>query len=84
MDHSDFPVPADIGIVIPPHLRQDRFCDGFRHALTGGQLNRLEHLRLSFREGYRAARLYLRELRRRQGILAFPLAGRIRFRSRFH
>lgn len=84
MSHNHYPLPADVGITIPSHLREDRFCNGFRHALKGGQLDRREYLRLSFREGYRAAKLYLREVRRCQGVLAFPLAGRIRFRSHLH
>ncbi len=74
------PTPADIGLRIPPHLMTERFCHGFHHALTGGQINRVEQLRLSFREGYRAGKLYLKELRRSRGIVEFPLVGKIRMR----
>lgn len=74
-----YPEPHDLGIVIPSHLRTDRFCEGFRHALEGGQITEVKQLRLSFREGYRAAKLYLRDLRRETGVVNFPVQGRIRF-----
>ena len=73
-----YPSPEEAGIRVPPHLEQERFCAGFRHGLEGGQLNRVEYLRLSFREGFRAAKLYLREVRRRQGILEMPLRWKVR------
>jgi hypothetical protein len=76
---STYPTPQDVGIKIPPHLRADRFCNGFEHALKGGQITEAKQLRLSFREGYRAAKLYLRDLRRSMGIANFPVQGRIRF-----
>ncbi len=75
------PEPQELGIRIPRTLIKDRFRSGFRHALQGGQLNRVEYLRLSFREGYRAGKLYLRDLRRAQGIVNFPLQGKMRFRA---
>ena len=78
-----YPEPQDIGIPIPRTLIKDRFRSGFRHALKGGQLNRVEYFRLSFREGFRAGKLYLRELRRSQGIVNFPLQGKMRFRATF-
>jgi hypothetical protein len=81
--HSTYiPTPDDIGLRIPPHLMKDRFRSGFHHALTGGQINKAEQLRLSFREGYRAGKLYLKELRRSSGIVEFPLMGKIRMRVR--
>jgi hypothetical protein len=76
-----YPTPQEIGLHIPRTLRQDRFCRGFDHALRGGQLDRAECFRLSFRMGYRAAKFYLREVRRRRGILEFPLRTRVRMRS---
>lgn len=75
-----YPEPKDLGIRIPRTLIKDRFRSGFRHALTGGKLNRVEYFRLSFREGFRAGKLYLRELRRAQGIVNFPVQGKMRFR----
>ncbi len=78
-----YPEPADVGIQIPPHLVPDRFRCGFLHALKGGQLTQVEQMRLSFREGFRAGKLYLRALRRAQGIVTFPIQGRIRVRARY-
>jgi hypothetical protein len=77
-----YPTPQEIGIRIPADLLPDRFCAGFQHALSGGQIDRAEHLRRSFRAGYRAAKLYLRAYRRQRGILEFP--ARWRFRSKAH
>lgn len=76
-----YPKPQDVGVTIPQHLIEARFRDGFRHALAGRQITRVEHLRLSFREGYRAGKLYLRDLRRAQGVVDFPLQGRLRFKA---
>jgi len=75
------PVPQEIGVRVPAHLKGDRFRAGFEHGLEGGQLNKVEYMRLSFREGYRAAKLYLREVRRQQGILEFPMRGKIQIRA---
>lgn len=75
------PTPEDAGVKIPPDLREDRFCAGFEHALKGGQLSSAECLRRSFRLGYRAAKLYLRELHKQQGILSFPIQGRLKIRA---
>ena len=75
-----YPNPQDVGIKIPPNLQQARYCAGFRHGLKGGQLNRIEYMKQSFREGYRASKLYLRELRRSRGILDFPARWRLRMR----
>jgi hypothetical protein len=77
MDYS-YPKPGDVGIRIPPTLQPERFCAGFEHGLKGGQLDRIEYMKLSFREGFRASRMYLRELRRSRGILQFPARWRIR------
>jgi hypothetical protein len=76
-----YPTPRELGIRVPPPLREERFNRGFRHALHGGQLNRVEYFRRSFRLGFRTAKLYLRDLRRRQGIVEFPLRARVRLRT---
>ena len=75
-----YPQPQDVGIKIPKNLKQDRYCAGFEHGLKGGQLDRVECMKQSFREGFRASRLYLRELRRSRGILQFPTRWRARMR----
>jgi hypothetical protein len=56
----------------------DRFSAGFDHGLKGGQLDHIEYFRRSFRLGFRAAKLYLREVRRQQGVLQFPARYRLR------
>ena len=76
-----YPDPQEVGVRIPPHLLSARFRAGFQHALEGGQLNKVEYFRLSFREGFRVAKLYLRHARRARGILDFPLRGRIRLKA---
>lgn len=76
-----YPKPQDVGVKIPVYLEPERFCAGFEHALKGGQLHSdVKNLRLSFREGYRAAKIYLKGLRRRQGLVEFPVRGRIKLR----
>lgn len=76
MEYS-YPTPREAGIRIPSYVMEDRFCAGFRHGLQGGHLNKVAYMRLSFREGYRAAKLYLRALRRSRGILEFPARWRV-------
>jgi hypothetical protein len=76
-----YPAPAEAGIAIPPHLLADRFAAGFNHGLKGGQLDHVEYFRRSFRLGFRAAKLYLREARRQQGVLEFPARYRVRLRT---
>jgi hypothetical protein len=76
-----YPSPQEAGIRIPCHVKKDRFCAGFRHGLDGGQLDRVEYMKLSFREGFRASKLYLRVLRRSQGILEFPARWKVRMRA---
>jgi hypothetical protein len=74
----EYPTPASLGIAIPAPLVRDAFDAGFLHALKGGKLDRPEFLRLSFRMGFRAAKLHLRAVRRARGVLEFPLRCRMR------
>jgi len=76
-----YPTPEDIGLKIPSTLRRERFRKGFDHALRGGHLDQVEYFRLSFRLGFRSAKLYLREVRRSRGILEFPLPRRWRLKT---
>ena len=76
-----YPTPKQAGIRIPSHLIKDRFCAGFQHGLKGGQLHEVEYLRLSFREGFRAAKLYLRQVRRSRGVVEFPVRWRVRTKA---
>ena len=73
-----YPNPKELGFKIPPTLRTERFVRGFDHALRGGHLDNADYFRLSFRLGYRSAKLYLREVHRRRGILDFPMRARFR------
>ncbi|MDH5219488.1 MAG: hypothetical protein OEX19_17410, partial [Gammaproteobacteria bacterium] len=79
-----YPTAREVGINIPGHLRPNRFEAGFLHALQGHHLRKAEHLRLSFREGFRAAKLYLRWLRKTQGIIEFPMKARVKFKTIVH
>ena len=78
---NTYPSPRDIGLKIPADLRENRFYAGFEHALKGGHLTEAEYFRRSFRLGFRAAKRYLREVRRHRGILDFPIRARIRLRA---
>ena len=75
-----YPTPYDLGVRILNLLQPKCFCAGFKHGLQGGKLNHPKFFRRSFRLGFRCAMLYLRQLRRQQGIIEFPFQGRIRFR----
>jgi citrate lyase alpha subunit len=72
---------AGIEVAVPPSLLKDRFAAGFAHAMRGGQLNKIEYFKLSFREGFRAAKLQMRAMRRNQGIIDFPLQGRVKMKT---
>lgn len=78
-----YPEPKDVGVEVPPHLIEARFRSGFLHALKGGQITCAEQLRQSFRFGFRAGKLLCRDLRRRNGVVSFPMQGRVRIRARF-
>ena len=78
---AHYPKPRDLGLKIPATLIEERFNAGFDHALKGGHLTHIEYFRRSFRLGFRSAKLYLREVRRRRGIVEFPLRGRVRLRA---
>lgn len=73
-----YPTPQEVGISVPPYLIESRFRNGFQHALRGAQITRREQLRLSYREGYRAGKLYLRKLRRARGIIEFPFKAQLK------
>ena len=72
---------AETAITVPPSLWKDRYQAGFAHAMRGGQLDKIEYFKLSFREGFRAARLQMRAMRRKQGVIDFPLQGRMRIKA---
>lgn len=74
MKHA-YPEPEDVGIKIPLYLLKEKFRKGFSHALQGRQLKFCEHLKLSFREGYRAGKLFLNQVRQQSNIIEFPFKG---------
>ncbi len=78
---ASYPTPRKIGLNIPADFIEGRFNAGFEHALKGGHLTQVEYFRRSFRLGFRAAKLYLRKIRRAQGILEFPFRARVRLRT---
>jgi hypothetical protein len=78
---ASYPTPRQIGLKLPADLIEHRFNAGFEHALRGGHLTQVEYFRRSFRLGFRSAKLYLREVRRRRGIVEFPIRGRVRLRT---
>lgn len=81
MKLAAYPTPRDAGVKIPRNLIEDRFNNGFEHALKGGHLTQIEYFRRSFRLGFRAGKLYVREVRRMRGIIQFPFSGRVRLRA---
>lgn len=78
-----YPTPQEAGIHIPPQVRKQLFDAGFRHGLEGGAVERVEYLRFSFRMGVRAAKLYLRKVRRAQSIIEFPQRWKFRIKADF-
>ncbi|HKQ30408.1 MAG TPA: hypothetical protein VJS66_03895 [Burkholderiales bacterium] len=78
---ATLPTPRDAGVKVPANLIEERFNNGFEHALKGGHLTQIEYFRRSFRLGFRAGKLYLRELRRMRGIIEFPFRGRVRLHA---
>jgi len=75
-------IPQEVGVPVPVRLNIERYDRGFQHAVSGGHITAVEHLRQSFREGFRAGKLYCRALRRARGIVDFPMRAKIRFVSR--
>ncbi len=76
-----YPTPQELGMKIPIQLISELFCKGFEHALKGYKITETKQLRASYRAGYRAGKLYLKEIRRQQGILEFPLVGKITIKA---
>jgi len=70
--------PKDFGIKIPLHLNIEDFNNGFRHGMKS---NTLTKFKLSYRMGFRAAKLLLKEIRKQQGIINFPTQGKIKLKA---
>lgn len=76
-DRYRYPSVEEAGIVIPPNVVPERFRDGFDHSIRGGQITKREQLKQSFRYGFRAGRLFLRDVRKSRGILEFPMKAKV-------
>lgn len=74
---SRLPTPVEAGVVVPTHVDKVLFNKGFNHGMTSNQLT---VFKASFRAGFRAAKRYLRELRRARGIVPLPVAQKMVFR----
>lgn len=68
------PEPAEVGVVVPTNVDKQLFEAGFRQGMSS---NVLVEFRASFRAGFRAAKLHLRELRRAQGVVDLPRAQKM-------
>lgn len=76
------PLPTEVGVVVPAAINQEMYQQGWEHGLVSNLLTKPEQLKASFRAGFRAAKLYLRELRKQKGIHVLPLQARIKFRPK--
>lgn len=70
--------PTEITINRPKKFNPELYKAGYEHGINGRQLCKIEHFKASFRYGFRAAKLELKEIRRQQGILTFPVQGRVK------
>ena len=53
--------PEDYGVGTPKLVDEKLFREGFEHSIQGGHMTDIKrHFKMSFREGFRAARLVLR------------------------
>ena len=67
-----------LNVETPAGLIAERYQAGFQHSISGGQISKTEHFKKSFRLGFRAGRLYLKEARKSQGIIEFPMKARFK------
>ena len=72
-----YPTPSELGIEIPSLCIRELFCQGFNQALKGYKVTQAKQLKASYRAGFRMGKLYLKQLRREQGIIQFPYLGKI-------
>jgi hypothetical protein len=67
--------PQDLEIKIPSDAIEADFVAGFEH---GMESNTLTNFKLSYRKGFRAAKLLLKEIRRQRGVLQFPMKAKFK------
>lgn len=70
--------PQDFGIKTPSTLIEEDFNAGFEYGMENNVLN---HFKLSFRMGFRTAKLLLKEIRRHRGILQFPMKAKFKMKA---
>lgn len=73
------PTPSEVGVVVPMHVDMNLYNEGFQHGLVSNKLLKREHLKASFREGFRAAKLYIRQQYQNKNINVLPLKARLKF-----
>lgn len=71
--------PEDFGIKIPVDLIEEDFRAGFAH---GMESNTLKIFKKSYSEGFRAAKLLCKEIRKQRGVVDFPMKARMKFKVR--
>ena len=76
------PTPKEVGVTVPGAVNEELYQQGWEHGLVSNQLTKREHLKASFREGFRAAKLYLKALRSQRGLTVLPMKARIKFKLR--
>lgn len=76
---TKLPTPKEVGITTPNVINKERYEEGFQHGLISNKLLKPEHLRASFREGFRAAKLYLKQLYKDRNVTVMPTKARMKF-----
>jgi len=75
-----YPTIDEVGVKVPAGCIDELFRAGWDHSIRGGNLTEREHLKKSFRYGFREARLYLNEVRRARGVVPFPMKAQLKAR----
>lgn len=68
----------EVTVVVPAYVIEELYIAGYEHSMRGGNLTKREHFKASFRLGFRTAKLELKEIRRRRGIIDFPMNAKVK------
>lgn len=74
------PTPTEVGFDNKAIPNKAKYDAGFEHALKGAPLRDFQY---SFRMGFRAGKLFLKEERKRRGIIDFPQKLKFNIKSKF-
>jgi len=74
------PTPMEVGLTVPKSFNKELFEAGFQHGLVSNRLDKIEQFKASFREGFRAAKLYLRAYYKDNNISVIPMKARMKFK----